>query len=575
MLAAGCSPSSGGSDRARFDVFPIGFFPFVLPVAGDSASLEFDAAGDLLAVAASDSLFRVSRDDGSLEETVLGGDCAGADLVSVLAHQKTIWLGADDGRVFAFDEASGCVEIADLGSEPVTGLARVPRRFELPRGSLVAAAGSDGVFSLDITADEPFPALRLTPDTGETYVDVDFFETILFALDATDGELVTISPDEAGGDAEVEAFVDDLDGAVGIAVEERGAALVIADAGMGALRSIDLLVENAPLVDIAPYPFAAAPPGGIAADGTGTLAIASAGSVLLQVARLPAIPAALGTFLGEANVGYGDLELDAQGDFLLVATTEAEIPDDDGDFPEPENFVLRLPRGESRASVLASGVGSEGERLLSLARDPASGDLFLGSDLGHVFRRSGKKESVTLADLGSAVLGLEWAPPSSEFAGGLVATTEAGDVVEIDPVSGAQTPVGVLPLPLPDLVFASDGTLYVVAQDPDAVGPSAIWERPDGGAFGILVQSAALGLPDGIAIDEGGARLLVASNVGPESDQLLEVTLGAGAVRALVDIDIDDGFFPSGVVYDGLGRVGVRSSDVGAAVDGFELPFPL
>ena len=150
-------------------------------------------------------------------------------------------------------------------------------------------------------------------------------------------------------------------------------------------------------------------------------------------------------------------------------------------------------------------------------------------------------------------------------------------MIEIDPVSGAQTPVDTLPLPLPDLVFGSDGTLYVVSQDPGGVAPElpVIWSRPDGGAFGILVESAALGLPDGIAIDEGGGRLLVASNVGPESDQLLEVTLAGGAVRALVDIDIDDGFFPSGVVYDGLGRAAVRATDVGAAVDGFELPFPL
>jgi len=564
-----CSPSGGGSGRARLDVFSLGFFPLVLAVGGDSASLDFDDDGDLLAVVGLDRLLRVSREDGSLEETDLSGDpdCAGAALVSVLADSDTTYLGADDGRLFALDALGDCAEIADLGDEPVTGLASAPGRFELPRGTLIAAAGSDGVFSVDVSDAGAAPFERISPDPADAYIDVDFFQNLLFALDASNGELVTLVFDDASGEFERETFADDLAGAVAIAVDVLDSSMLVADAGEGALRTVDLLVADPPVVDLAPYPFDAAPPGGIAFDGTGTLAIATPGSVVLRVVRVPPLsPSNFGLFLEGPNVGFGDLEFDEEGNLLLVANLDDDVV---GEERPPANFLFRLDRNGIDAQELATDLGAAGERLLGLARDPASGALFLSSDLGNVFRRDADGAITDLASLASAVLGLDWAPDASEFAGSLLASTEAGEVVALDPATGAQTPVASLGAQLPDLVFDSSGTLFVL----DFETP-AIWRRPDGGAFALLTDDPALGLPDGLALDEGGERLLVVSEIDAETDQLLEVTL-AGDVRALLDLELDDGFFPSGVVYDGLGRVAVRSTDNGTAVDAFVVPFPL
>jgi hypothetical protein len=69
-----------------------------------------------------------------------------------------------------------------------------------------------------------------------------------------------------------------------------------------------------------------------------------------------------------------------------------------------------------------------------------------------------------------------------------------------------------------------------------------------------------LGRPDGIEIDEGGNRLLVTSQT-TGGDQLLAVDLDTGGVTPLRDISIDDGFLPTGVVYDRLGTAVVRERD--------------
>ena len=569
LVVAACNPGGGGS--RRFDVFPLGFFPVALSGA-DSASLAFDRQGDLWAAAGEDSVFRLLRSDGSLEEFDLSTDpvCGGAGLVAVIVDRMgVLLLGADDGRIFRLEPGQGCSQVADLGDEPVTGLALAPGRFVLPRGTLIAAAGSDGVFAVEL--DEQPPVIsRVTPVSADAYVDVVFAVRLLLALNASSGEVVRLDIEEAGQEASLEMLVDGIVGGVGLAVNEDE--VVVADAGAGALRSAPILEDDPELADIAPYSFAAQPPGGLALDGTGTLAIATPGSVIVRAFRLPPlIVPNFGALIEGPSVGYGDMEFDDEGNLLLVATDEGDPgdPDQDIDPRPPENFLFRVDHEGFRVDELERGVGSEGERLLALARDPFAGELFLGSDLGNVFRRIGRGDLSLISVLGSGVLGLEWAPEASAFTGQLVATTELGDVVAVDPASGAQTPIDNLGATLPDLVFGVDGTLYVV----DSETP-AIWSRPDGGAFAMLASGSALGLPDGIAIDEGGARLLVASDIDPETDQLLEVTLG-GAVRALVDIDIDDGFFPTGVVYDGLSRAAVRIRDQGTAVGAFEVPFPL
>ena len=568
--SSGCDSGGSSRKRIRIDVFPLGFFPVVLP-GGPSADVDFTADGDLLAVAGSDAIFVVSRDDGSVETTDLSGfpDCAGAELVSVLDTERGIFAGTSDGRLLEVRRSGSCSERADLGDDPLSGLAETPRRSDIAReGDLIAAAGAAGVFVVD-----PISAAfaALTPASSDVYTDVAFLEdTALFALDVAGDRVVSIDPDR---DPVVEELVAGIGDGVGLAVNEVDGELYVADAEMGVLRSFSLVTEGAPLVDLAPYPYDAAATSGIALDGTGTLVFAVPGSAVLRGVRIPALgPVGIGQFLNGPNSGFGDLEFDGNGDMLLTAN---EIEDPEAVPPEPaENFLFRLDR-LGNPEQIERGVGGD-EFLLGLAFDSASGAIYLGSDLGNLYLRdeSGSIELLVSVAPPSPLLGVELAPAASEFAGQVLVTSEDGRVIAVDPDSLVQTlidmPAGA-DEPLSDLAFASDGTLYVIADNLGG-GDGAVYERPDGGAFALLAGGPAMGFLGGLAVDEGGERLFIVSEDGA-GDVLLEVSF-AGDVRVLAGIDIDDGSFPAGIVYDGLGRVGVRATNAGAAVDVLVAPLP-
>jgi len=118
---------------------------------------------------------------------------------------------------------------------------------------------------------------------------------------------------------------------------------------------------------------------------------------------------------------------------------------------------------------------------------------------------------------------------------------------------------------LVDLVFASTGELYAVDNNGNvdvATAARILRITPAGVVTVIAPSSSALGAADGIEIDEGGDRLLVTTEtVG--GFQLIEVSLGAipATVKTLANIQIDNGFFPTGVVYDRLGTAVFRQGD--------------
>ena len=224
-------------------------------------------------------------------------------------------------------------------------------------GSLVAAAGSAGIIRVT-TGEAPAATTLINP--AELYVDVAFSGTALFALDVTNDEIDTVS---AAGTRTTLAGTAERSPIRWAWASTPTARRSGRDAGGDVLSALPV-AGGAPS-DRAPYDFDASAPSGIAYDGVGTIAFVTRGSVVVRGSAVPRIDAASANFgpsLSGPTVGYGDLELDRNGAFVLVAN----------DTVDPMgNFLFRATR-EGIATVLNANVGAAGEELLSLAIDPAT-----------------------------------------------------------------------------------------------------------------------------------------------------------------------------------------------------------
>jgi hypothetical protein len=551
--------------------FPQGFLPALMGTGRGDVALRLD--GPLFAVQGSDDVIVVSNVDGSVATHDVD-DTQNPALISITAG-----FGAD-GRWFAGDTVGRIWEIAPDGlsatvfvntntGQPIKGLAFSPSGFG-PGGELYAAVGTGSTPGIYKVSGTPSQAGLFL---AGNYVDLAFSPTTLMAIDATDAQV-----DAINADASISSSRGGFVTPVGIAVDSAASEIYVADAGAGLLYTMPV-ASGAPTAR-APYHFDAAGPSGISCDGVAAIAFVTTDPPAIRGANLPRIDPAgtnfTGVFVGP-TVGYGDLEFDKFGGFTFVAND-----DDSGVAGDTtNNFIFTAERDLSSASALNTGIGdaSHGEQLLALAIDPKTQAFYIGTSFGNLFRRAAADGSITqlidAPDGSPAILGLELAPASfcaPDPDPCLVATTENGKVIVIDLGSPNLTDV-IRTEPgarLSDLVFASDGTLYVVDDDDDEIPPtrSRILELDQDGS--LIDQVAVDGRVDGIEIDEGGDRLLATAQPAAGSDQLLEITLPispSSDVTPIGTIDIDDGYFPTGIVYD---RLGVSVSRKGNNFTGLE-----
>ena len=538
--------SGGGSTPAS--AFPQGFLPVrrdaVAPGRGDVA---FRTDGDLYVVDGSADVTAVSRTSGAVTTFVNDVDNGNAVLRSiVVGPDGSVFAGDDFGQIWKIPASGGSATLfVDTATgAAITGLAVAPNGFGNLGGSLIAAAGTDGIVRVSTGAT---PAAATLVPSGNRYVDVAFSGTTLFALDATSDEIDTVS-----ATGTVASFQVGFANPMGMAVDDGRAEIWVADAGADILRAVPV-TGGAPS-DRAHYDFDTSAPSGVAYDGVGTIAFVTRGSVVVRGSAVPRIDASSVNFgppLTGPTVGYGDLEFERDGAFVLVANdTVAPMG----------NFLFRVTRDGATKTVLNSNIGASGEELLSLAVDPATQVIYIGTDQGNVYRRSPDGTvSLLVSASGAALLGLELAPATGfgSYGGQLIASTSSGELLAIDPLS-PNPPVTITTLTtLIDLVFASDGTLYAVEDGPSSA-PRVLTIAADGTATSLATGSGKLGQPDGIEIDEGGDRLLVTSVFGG-GDQLLEIALSNSKVTQIASIDIDTGFNPTGIVYDRLGTAILRS----------------
>ncbi|TMA36053.1 MAG: hypothetical protein E6J87_01770 [Deltaproteobacteria bacterium] len=582
VWGAACG-SGGGHNTTTIitqNAFPQGFLPVRLAGAGGSGDVAFQIDGDLFAVDGSSDVTTVSRANGGVTTFA---HVSGASLLSITA--------GSDGRLFAGDDAGKIWAIAANGSsvslpidthtgQKITGLVFASAGFGDLGGQLLAA-GPFGV--LHITLGDTPQVEELI--TGASYVDLVFSGTTLFAVNGTQKRIDTVS---ASGVAT--SFATGFIAPIGIALDSAASELHVADAGDGNHHGV---LSTVPVAGGAPkkragYVFDSMA-SGLAYDGFGAIAFVTGSPVgastdsphAIRGAALPRIDPAstnYGILFPGPTVGYGDLEFDRLGQFVAAGNAPVSTTN-----PTAHNFLLSTARDASLTTVIASDIGAgEGdigtsEKVYGVAVDPSDQTIYVSTSLGNVWKRdaAGDKPTLLASVSSQPLLGLEFVPRKrtdqlvpfnfDPYSGQLVATTDGGHVFVIS-TSGTVTRITSSPIGnhLSDLVFDVDGTLYVLDNDVLDNDPSSHILRvaPDGTAVQLPVSVSQLGRPDGIEIDEGMNRLLVTSTTaGGEHEQLLGVNLSTGAVTALGDVDFDDGFFPTGVVYDRLGAVVLRQGD--------------
>ena len=223
---------------------------------------------------------------------------------------------------------------------------------------------------------------------------------------------------------------------------------------------------------------------------------------------------------------FGSAAFDSNDDLIVVGGLSVD--------------VTTVARSDGSVSALTL-IGTAGT-LLSIV-DPGAGVLYVGNDLGDIYSVDPATGVATLViNIGGSVNGLVVAPAGyGTFGGQLIAATQNSGIVAVDPAVPNATTIVSGVNSFSDLEFASDGTLYVVSNATGDVSTVS--------AAGVVTAITNLANPDGIAVDNAGGRLFVATNSGV--GELFSVTIPGAVVSSLGNFDFDGGFFPSGLAFDG------------------------
>lgn len=517
---------------------------------GVPANAAFGPEGDLLVAGYdTDRIFAVSRRDGSLRTLASGVTGGASNLLSVAWDGATVYAGASDGRIYAIDSGGGSTEIVALApAQAVNGLAVAPSRYPSYGGRLVAvttesAAGPGHVLAIDRA--DPSQVDTIYSDPTGAFVDLVFSRGgSLFVVDHASGRILDVTPSAA---SQVSAALTEP---VGIAFDQWSDSLMVADASDDTLYRV--AISSGVAVPVGQFDFrAGASPSGVVFDGLRNLVLMTEGSSVARGVIVPGFAtAALPKAVPYTAFGFGSFTFDGLG--ALFGTGNGTL-----------NRVFRIDRETGYGAFLVRGLGSPGEELLSIAYDPGRTWLYVGSSNQKIYVIDRQGYCHELVDFTSAgygkVNGLALAPANyGGWGGSLIAVTDLGYVVSVDPADQAVTLVGgPANVALSAIAFAADGTLYAANHSDGSV----VTIDPADGS--LTVFSAGLGAPDGLAIDQLGTTLYVADSQG---NTLWGVAIPGGLATDLGPFDFDDGPEPSGLAFDGLGVLLLGTGETGLTV---------
>jgi hypothetical protein len=207
--------------------------------------------------------------------------------------------------------------------------------------------------------------------------------------------------------------------------------------------------------------------------------------------------------------------------------------------------VYRISRSGAVLSTIATGIGTTSERLVSITWDEGRSTIYVGCypDTIYEVDPSSGASSLVYDTASSSMNCLDVAPSGwGSYGTHIIAATNTGVVVAVDPTGPSMATVASGLSSLADCEFGADDELYVAAYS----SRSVIRVDPSGTSTTIATGFSS---PDGIAVDTARDRLWVADS---STDHLYEVTISTGVSTDLGAYDFDSGYYPSGVVFDGV-----------------------
>jgi len=524
-LAAGKNPHGQPA-------FPIHCFPF--DVTHSYGDMAFDYDGNLLIAENSGMSIRVLNPI-SCDVTTLSNPAD--NMISVVEDKirNKVYAGSTTGVIYDIDPDNGTsTTLVSTGSGYINSLVRAPSNYGSFAGQLIAGTSSGEVLAIDQSQASPTPVLIATV-SGSTVSDMVFgADGSLYVTDYNGNKVVTVAADGTLTD-----FVTGLNSPEGLEVDVVASRLFIAASGAPATL-YEAAIPSGTLTPLRTMNFG----GGF---GTTGLAYDSNGMLLMHVSsnQIVAQPVALPVMDTSClplavSESYGDIVFTANGDLLVPNASSDEI--------------LRIARATCTSSVVTNITGSHP---ISVAEDTVRNRLYAGSGnvLGNIYEiNPDTGASSLLINIGTADVNSIVIAPASYgiFAGQLIIASSDDNVYALDqsltsPTLQSIANIGSVPS---DLVFGSDGTLYIADYNGDKVVTLA--------SDGTLTDFAITGIngPDGLEIDNTGRQLFIANSSGTNS--VSSATIPSGTVTSLQSYSFGGGYYPSGIAFDGYASIAMH-----------------
>lgn len=492
-----------------------------LSVASSYGNHAFNSAGTLLiANNAGENILLLDRT--SCTSTTLA-TITGQNPISVVEDISTglIYAGTRSGEIYEINPSDGAFTQLTSTTGYINAMAIAPSGYGSYGGQLIIGTSNGDISAVDQTTTSPTPS-NIT-NIGNTISDFAFSQAgTLYVVDNNLAKIITVAADGTAADL----IVAGLSSPDGIEIDHANSRLFIADSGSGTLFSSTF---SGTLTSLRSINFAGGwGTSGLAYDGNGTLLM------LLGTVEIVAQPVDLAAFNTSClplavNASYGDMAFNADGNLLIADTSS--------------NNILLLNRTSCTTSTFATIAG---QNLVSVVEDTVNNRVYAGSGgAGNLYDIDpGTGTSTLITTLGVEANAMAIAPASyGSYAGQLIIVGSDAGIYAVD--QSATSPSAVLIVDIgtyaSDLVFSSDGTLYVA----DFSNGKIVTVAADG-----TLADFATGLtnPDGLAIDNTGSQLFIADSA---TNTLSSAAIPSGTVTSLGTATFGGGYYPSGLAFDG------------------------